>query len=431
MISRYTLPEMGAIWSEENKFRTWLDVELAVCEALERLGRIPEGTAAEIRRRDPKIDVERIEWLEKNETRHDLIAFVKSITEQLGDEGKYVHFGVTSYDIEDPALSLRLRQSADLLLADCERLAEAIKKRASEHKYTLEMGRTHGIHAEPVTFGFKLAVWYAEMLRNIERLKAARATINAGKISGAVGTYANTDPEVEAFVCERLGLEPAAVSTQILQRDRHAHFLMTLALIASSVEKFATEVRNLQRTELREVEEFFHQGQRGSSAMPHKRNPWNSETVSGIARVIRGYVVPALENVVTWHERDLANSSVERIILPDACILLDFQLQKFTTIVEGLIVYPENMRKNIDLMGGLVASQQVMLALIDKGMSREEAYKAVQGAAMKAWEDKEFRRHLKEDASITSHLSEEELEAALSPEYHLHRLDVIFDRLGI
>ncbi|MBW3623706.1 MAG: adenylosuccinate lyase [Armatimonadetes bacterium] len=431
MISRYTLPEMGAIWSEENKFRTWLQVELAVCEALERMGRIPEGTAAEIRRNEPKIDVERIEWLEKNETRHDLIAFVKSITEQLGDEGKYVHFGVTSYDIEDPALSLRLRQSADLLLADCQRLADVIKKRASEHKYTLEMGRTHGIHAEPVTFGFKLAVWYAEMLRNIERLMFARGEINAGKISGAVGTYANTDPEVEQYVCEKLGLTPALVSTQILQRDRHAHFLTTLAVIASSVEKFATEIRNLQRTEIREVEEFFAQGQRGSSAMPHKRNPWNSETVSGIARVIRGYVIPALENVTTWHERDLANSSVERIILPDACILLDFQLQKFANIVEGLIVYPENMRKNIDLMGGLVASQQVMLALIDKGMSREDAYKAVQSAAMKAWEDKNFRQHLKDDPQITSHLSEEELEASLNPEYHLHRLDVIFDRLGI
>ncbi len=431
MISRYTLPEMGAIWSEESKYRSWLTVELAVCEALERMDRIPAGTVAAIEAAAPKIVPERIEWLEKNETRHDMIAFVKSITEQLGDEGKYLHFGVTSYDIEDPALSLRLRQAADLLLADCDRLIEAIRARAKEHKRTLQMGRTHGIHAEPITFGFKLAVWLSEMRRQVERLKAARQGINAGKVSGAVGTYANTDPEVEAYVCQKLGLEAAAVSTQILQRDRHAHFVMTLALIASSVEKFATEIRNIQRTEIREVEEFFAQGQRGSSAMPHKRNPWNCETVSGIARVMRGYVVPALEDVVTWHERDLANSSVERVILPDACILLDFQLQKFAGIVEKMIVYPDAMMRNIERMGGLTASQQVMLALIDKGMSREDAYLVAQENAMKAWQGASFRDLLAEDPRVTERLTPEELEACLDPAFHLHRLDVIFDRLDI
>ena len=431
MISRYTLPEMGAIWSEENKFRSWLDVELAVCDALEAMGRIPAGTAAEIRRKDPKIDVARIEWLEKNETRHDLISFVRSITDQLGDEGKYIHFGVTSYDVEDPALSLRLRAASDLLTQGCERLIEAIRTRAREHKTTLMMGRTHGIHAEPITLGFKLAVWLAEMERHVERLAFARKMINVGKISGAVGTYANTDPEIEARVCAALGLEVAAVSTQILQRDRHAQFVMTLALLSSSLEKFATEIRNLQRTEIREVEEYFAEGQRGSSAMPHKRNPWVSEQVSGIARVVRGYVVPALETVVTWHERDLANSSVERIILPDSCILVDYQLQTFAGIVEKLTVYPENMKRSMDLMGGLTASQQVLLALIDKGATREEAYKSVQAAAMRSWKGEPFREALAVDPAVTARLSPEEIEACLDPAYHLKHLDVIFDRLKI
>jgi adenylosuccinate lyase len=382
-------------------------------------------------REKARIDVARIEEIER-EVRHDLIAFVKGVQETLGEEGKYLHFGVTSYDIEDPALALLLRQSADIIISDAEKLSDVIKRRAAEHKYTVMMGRTHGVHAEPITLGHKFAVWYWEMQRNLERLRAAREVINCGKISGAVGTYANVDPRVEEYVCRKLGLNPSPASTQILQRDRHAQFITTLAIVSSSLEKFATEIRNLQRTEIREVEEFFSEGQRGSSAMPHKRNPWNCETVSGLARVVRGYVIPALENITSWHERDLANSSVERVILPDACCAVNFQLRKFAEILDKLLVYPERMKQNLELTSGLIASQQVMLALVDKGLSREEAYTIVQKHAMDVWrEGGSFKERLLSDARVAERLSAEELDELLAPERHLRNIDVIFERMGI
>jgi adenylosuccinate lyase len=430
MIDRYTLPEMGRIWSKENKYATWLQVEIAVCEAWASLGRIPSWVPDAIREK-ARIDVARIEEIER-EVRHDLIAFVKGVQETLGEEGKYLHFGVTSYDIEDPALALLLRQSADIIISDAEKLSDVIKRRAAEHKYTVMIGRTHGVHAEPITLGHKFAVWYWEMQRNLERLRAARDVINCGKISGAVGTYANVDPRVEEYVCRKLGLNPSPASTQILQRDRHAQFITTLAIVSSSLEKFATEIRNLQRTEIREVEEFFSEGQRGSSAMPHKRNPWNCETVSGLARVVRGYVIPALENITSWHERDLANSSVERVILPDACCAVNFQLRKFTEILDKLLVYPERMKQNLELTSGLIASQQVMLALVDKGLSREEAYTIVQKHAMDVWrEGGSFKERLLSDARVAERLSAEELDELLAPERHLRNIDIIFERMGI
>ncbi|HEY3285390.1 MAG TPA: adenylosuccinate lyase, partial [Armatimonadota bacterium] len=428
MIDRYTRPEMGAIWTKENKYRAWLKVEIAVCDALGKLGVIPDWVAGQVEKQ-AKIDVDRIEYIEHNETRHDLIAFVKGVSEHVGEAAKYLHFGVTSYDIEDPATMLLLRESLDLIIGEAKRLEANILRRAKEHKHTLMIGRTHGIHAEPITLGFKLAVWMTEVQRGIERLQQAREVISYGKISGSVGTYANINPRVEQMVCQKLDLKPAPVSTQILQRDRHAQLLTAMVILSCSLEKFATEVRNLQRTEIREVEEFFHQGQRGSSSMPHKRNPWVSEQVCGIARVMRGYLVPGLENVTTWHERDLSNSSVERIILPDACCLLHYQLFTFANIVDKLIVYPENMRANLDRMGGLVASQQVMHALIEKGLTREEAYKVAQENAMKAWEGGSFRDLLAQDPRVTDKLTPEELKACLAPEFHLKNLDVIFDRL--
>lgn len=430
MIDRYTLPRMGAIWSKENKFKTWLEVEIAVCEAWAKIGVIPDWVPEAIRQK-AQIEVDRIEEIERTETRHDLIAFCKAVSEHLGEEARYLHFGITSYDIEDPALSLLLKQSADILLEDCAELIEAIREQARRHKYTLMIGRTHGIHAEPITFGFKLAGWLEEMQNNVHRLQQAKEAISYGKVSGAVGTYANVDPRVEEYVCQKLGLKPAPVATQILSRDRHAQFITTLAILSSSLEKFATEIRNLQRTEIREVEEPFYEGQRGSSAMPHKRNPATCEQISGLARVLRGYVLPALENIVTWHERDLANSSVERIILPDACIVVDYQLQTFTRVVRDLQVYPEQMEKNLHLLGGLVASQQILLALVNKGMLREEAYKIVQELAMEGWQRGNFRDLLLTDPRITAWLSPKEIEKALDPSLHLKNLDLIFERLGI
>lgn len=430
MIDRYTLPRMGAIWSKENKFKTWLEVEIAVCEAWAKIGVIPDWVPEAIRQK-AQIEVDRIEEIERTETRHDLIAFCKAVSEHLGEEARYLHFGITSYDIEDPALSLLLKQSADILLEDCAELIEAIREQARRHKYTLMIGRTHGIHAEPITFGFKLAGWLEEMQNNVHRLQQAKEAISYGKVSGAVGTYANVDPRVEEYVCQKLGLKPVPVATQILSRDRHAQFITTLAILSSSLEKFATEIRNLQRTEIREVEEPFYEGQRGSSAMPHKRNPATCEQISGLARVLRGYVLPALENIVTWHERDLANSSVERIILPDACIVVDYQLQTFTRVVRDLQVYPEQMEKNLHLLGGLVASQQILLALVNKGMLREEAYKIVQELAMEGWQRGNFRDLLLTDPRITAWLSPKEIEKALDPSLHLKNLDLIFERLGI
>lgn len=429
MIERYSLPQMKAVWAQQNKFQKWLDVEIAVAEGLAEYGYIPRDAPAKIRA-GAKFTVDRILEIEET-TQHDVMAFVKAVTENLGDEGKYVHYGITSYDVVDTALSLLMRESADIIIADLERLAETVKTRAKEHKYTLMIGRTHGIHAEPITFGFKLAGWYAQIRRDIERMNIARKAVSVGKVSGAVGIYANIDPRVEQFVCAKLGLEPAEHSTQIVARDRHAQFLTTLAIIAGSLENFATELRNLQRTEILEVQEYFAKGQKGSSAMPHKRNPRLSEQVAGLARVVRSNAFPALENVVTWHERDLTNSSVERIIIPDSCILVDYLLNTFTRVVQQLIVYPENMMRNLEKMGGLVFSERIMLRLVEQGLSREEAYDIVQSNAAKAWEGADFRQALQSDARVTSLLSAGTLDEIFDYRHHVRNVDLIFERLGI
>jgi adenylosuccinate lyase len=429
MIERYSHPEMRALWDPQAKTQRWLDVEIAVCEGLAHFGIIPAADVDKIKA-NSKFELDRIAELEK-ETRHDVMAFVKNVQEHLGEEGRFVHFGITSYDVVDTALSLLIRDSIDLIIKDSETLLGVIGKKAREHKNTLQIGRTHGIHAEPITFGFKLAVWYGELQRNIERLRQAREMIAFGKISGAVGTHANVEPKVEEWVCERLGLKPAPVSTQILQRDRHAQVMTTFAILAGSLEKFSTELRNLQRTEILEVQEYFAEGQRGSSAMPHKRNPWNCETVSGLARVVRGNVIPALEDVTTWHERDLANSSVERIIIPDTCILLDWMLRKFTNILDTLIVHPDNMLKNLKKMGNLVSSEQIMLALIGHGLSRDDAYKVAQRNAAKAWEGEDFKTAIENDPAVKEHLSQSEIDHAFDVRQHLKHIDVTFERLGI
>ncbi|EIJ79820.1 adenylosuccinate lyase [Bacillus methanolicus PB1] len=384
MIERYTRPEMGAIWTEENRFKAWLEVEILACEAWAELGVIPKEDVKKIRE-NASFNIERIKEIEE-ETRHDLVAFTRAVSETLGEERKWVHYGLTSTDVVDTALSYLLKQANEILLKDIEKFVEILKNKAQEHKYTVMMGRTHGVHAEPTTFGLKLALWYEEMKRNLERFKQAAANIEVGKISGAVGTYANIDPFVEKYVCEKLGLNPAPISTQTLQRDRHAHYMSTIALIATSIEKFSVEIRGLQKSETREVEEFFAKGQKGSSAMPHKRNPIGSENMTGMARVIRGYMITAYENVALWHERDISHSSAERIILPDATIALNYMLNRFGNIVKNLTVYPENMKRNMDRTLGLIYSQRVLLALIDKGLSREEAYDTVQPKAMDAWE---------------------------------------------
>lgn len=429
MIERYTRPEMAKIWDIEHRTQKWLEVELAVCDGLAEYGYIPREAAQTIRER-ARFDLQRMAELEK-ETRHDVMAFVRNVEENVGAEGRYVHYGITSYDVVDTALALLLRDSCDQLIARSHRLAQVIARLAREHKHTPMIGRTHGIHAEPITFGFKLAGWYDEMRRNLQRLEFAREMVSVGKVSGAVGIHANVDPRVEEYVCTRLGLKPAPASTQIISRDVHATYLSTLSILAASLERFATELRNLQRTEILEVQEYFAPGQTGSSAMPHKRNPWNCETVSGLARVVRGYLIPALENIATWHERDLSNSSVERIILPDASILVDWMLWKLTDILEHLAVFPENMKRNLQKFGGLVFSEHVMLALVSKGLSREQAYKLVQRNAAKAWEGADFQQSLKEDEEVRRVLSEEEIDRCFDLQHHLRHLDVTFQRLGL
>ena len=429
MIDRYTTPAMAALWSPQNKTQKWLDVEIAVCAGLEHFGKIPAGTT-DIIRAGAKFDLDRIAELEK-ETRHDVMAFVKNVSENLGLEGRFVHFGVTSYDIVDTSLSLLLKDAADSIIKNCETLNAVIRKRAREHKGTVMIGRTHGIHAEPITFGFKLATWLDEMNNNIERLKQAREAISYGKISGAVGTHANISPEIEKYVCEGLGLKPAPISTQIIARDRITQFMCALAILAGSLERFSTEIRNMARTEIREVQEYFAQGQKGSSAMPHKRNPWNCETVTGLARVVRGNLIPMLESMATWHERDLTNSSVERVILPDTTTLVDWMLVKFTTILDTLIVYPENMQRNLKHMGDLVSSEQIMLALIATGLSREEAYGVAQSNAAKAWEGEDFKTSIENDPIVKEKLSAEDVKHAFDIDYHLKNLKHTFEMLEI
>ncbi|WP_026695303.1 adenylosuccinate lyase [Peribacillus kribbensis] len=430
MIDRYTRPEMGAIWTEENRFKAWLEVEILACEAWAELGAIPKQDVA-LLRQNASFDVDRIKEIEE-ETRHDVVAFTRAVSESLGEERKWVHYGLTSTDVVDTALSYILKQANEILLKDVENFVEILKNKAHEHKYTVMMGRTHGVHAEPTTFGLKLALWHEEMRRNLDRFKEAARGIEFGKISGAVGTYANIDPFVEAYVCEKLGLQAAPISTQTLQRDRHAHYMSTIALIATSIEKFAVEIRGLQKSETREVEEFFAKGQKGSSAMPHKRNPIGSENMTGLARVIRGYMMTAYENVPLWHERDISHSSAERIILPDATIALNYMLNRFGNIVKNLTVFPENMKRNMDRTLGLIYSQRVLLALIDKGLVREEAYDTVQPKAMEAWEKQvPFRSLIEADEKITSLLTPDEIADCFDYNYHLAHVDTIFDRLGL
>ncbi|GIN41741.1 adenylosuccinate lyase [Heyndrickxia oleronia] len=430
MIDRYTRPEMGAIWTEENRFKAWLEVEILACEAWAELGEIPKEDVQKIREH-ATFDVNRIKEIEE-ETRHDVVAFTRAVSESLGEERKWVHYGLTSTDVVDTALSYLLKQANEIILKDIENFIGIIADKAKEHKYTVMMGRTHGVHAEPTTFGLKLGLWYEEMKRNLERFKQAAAGVEFGKISGAVGTYANIDPFVEKYVCEKLGLQAAPISTQTLQRDRHAHYMATLALVATSIEKFAVEIRGLQKSETREVEEFFAKGQKGSSAMPHKRNPIGSENMTGMARVIRGYMTTAYENVALWHERDISHSSAERIILPDATIALNYMLNRFANIVKNLTVFPDNMKRNMDKTLGLIYSQRVLLALIDKGMVREEAYDTVQPRAMEAWEKQiPFRDLIEADPVIQSKLSKEEIADCFDYNYHLKNVDIIFERLGL
>ncbi|EPD50373.1 adenylosuccinate lyase [Paenisporosarcina sp. FSL H8-0542] len=430
MIERYTRPEMGAIWTEQNKYQAWLEVEILACEAWAELGDIPKEDVAKIRA-NASFDINRILEIEE-ETRHDVVAFTRAVSETLGDERKWVHYGLTSTDVVDTALSYIIKQANEILRKDLNNFVEILANKAKEHKFTVMMGRTHGVHAEPTTFGLKLALWHEEMKRNVERFEAAAKSIETGKMSGAVGTYANIDPFVEKYVCENLGIEASKISTQTLQRDRHAQYMSTLALIATSVEKFATEIRGLQKSETREVEESFAKGQKGSSAMPHKRNPIGSENMTGLARLIRGYMLTAYENVSLWHERDISHSSAERVILPDATIALNYMLNRFGNIVKNLTVFPNNMKRNMDSTLGLIYSQRVLLALIDKGMAREEAYDTVQPCAMEAWENQiAFRGVVEQNETITSQLSKEELDDCFDYNYHIQHVDMIFERLGL
>lgn len=428
MIERYTRPEMGQIWTTENRYRKWLEVEIAVCEALAEAGAIPPDDLKEIREK-ADFDVRRIEEIEQ-ETHHDVIAFLTSVAEHVGPASRHIHEGLTSSDVLDTSLALLLTQSADLLLEDLDKLLAVLKRRAYEHMDTVMIGRSHGIHAEPVTFGLKLALWYSEMSRNRQRLKQARESIRVGKISGAVGTYANIHPAIEKAVCRKLGLLAAPISTQIVQRDRHAEFFSTLALIGCSIEKIAVEIRHLQRTEVREAEEFFAAGQKGSSAMPHKRNPIASENLAGLSRVLRGNALAAMENVALWHERDISHSSVERIIGPDSTILLDYMLARLTRVLDKLVVYPQQMQKNLELTGSLFFSQQVMLALTRKGLTREEAYALVQRNAMTVWkEGGQLNTQLKNDPEVTRHLSPPEIDGIFDLHYHLKHVDAIFQQV--
>ena len=430
MIDRYTRPEMGRLWTLDRRYYWWLQVEILACEAWAELGVIPSQGAAQIRAH-ARYDVDAVLAKEK-ETRHDVVAFTRVVSESLGEERKWVHYGLTSTDVVDTALSAQLQEAAQLLRQDLQDLLNVLPPLAREHKYTLMMGRTHGVHAEPTTFGLKVALWYAELQRDLERFEAAVERLRYGKISGAVGTYANVDPRVEEAVCRRLGLKPAPISTQTLQRDRHAEFMFTLALIGTTLDKVATEIRALQKSEIRELEEPFYAGQKGSSAMPHKRNPVSCEQISGLARVLRGFTVPALEDVVLWHERDISHSSVERIVLPDATILLDYMLHRMVGIIRDLRVYPENMRRNMERTFGLYNSQRVLTALIGKGLAREQAYDAVQAAAMESWEQaRPFLDTVGNQPLVRNHLTQEELAACFEPEFHLRHVDDIFARLGL
>ena len=429
MIPRYTLPEMAAVWSDETRFGHWLEIEILAVEAWARLGTVPAEDARAIRQR-AAVTVERVNELEQV-TKHDVAAFVQAAGESVGEAGRWIHFGMTSSDVLDTGLALQLRDAAALLLGRVETLLGVAKRLALQHRDTVMVGRTHGVHAEPTSFGHKLALWAFELDRDRERLRRARDAVSVGAISGVVGTYAAVDPRIEEEVCAKLGLRPAEASSQVISRDRHAEYMAALAILASSLDEFATEIRHLARTEVREVQEPFTEGQRGSSAMPHKRNPVRCERITGLARVIRGNLQAALENLALWHERDISHSSAERVILPDSTIALDFMLADLAEVLEGLRVYPERMRENLDAGGGLAYSQGVLLALVDAGLSRDGAYRIVQEAAAAAWDGGEdFRTVLADRPEVAERLSTHELEASFDPARYLRNLDVVFDRLA-
>jgi adenylosuccinate lyase len=428
VIPRYSREEMASVWSPENRYRKWLDVELLACEALAKSGAIPLNSLENIKKK-AGFDIDRIDEIEKT-VKHDVIAFLTSVSEKVGEDARYIHMGLTSSDVLDTSLAVLLKESAEILIQDLELLLRVLKAKAFQHVNTLMIGRSHGMHAEPITFGLKMALWYKEMERNLDRMIGAKETISYAKLSGAVGTFSSIDPAVEEYVCERLGLKPAPVSTQIVQRDRHAEFFTTLAIIASSIEKFSTEIRLLQRTEVGEAEEFFSAGQKGSSAMPHKRNPVLSENMSGLARLVRSYAMVSMENMTLWHERDISHSSAERVIGPDATILLDFMLHRFAGVVENLVVYPERMMSNLNMTGGVFFSQKVLLKLVDKGLSREKAYEIVQRSAMKSWEEKvAFRDLLLGDSETMSYLTADDIDDAFKIENFLTHQNYIFERV--
>lgn len=430
MIERYTGREMGHLWSIENEWQTILNVEMAACDAMAELGEIPREAAENIRAK-AKFEVSRIKEIE-SVTHHDIIAFLTNVAEHVGDDSKYIHKGLTSSDVKDTAICMMMRDSADIILDDLEKFREVLRRRAREFKHTPCIGRTHGIHAEPMTFGLKLALWSAEIERDVERVEHARKIVSVGKLSGAVGTYSNIDPRIEELVCKKLGLTPVPLATQVIQRDRHAEYMTTLAIVASTLEKIATEVRNLQRTDIREAEEYFSPGQKGSSAMPHKRNPINCERVSGMARLVRGNAVAAMENIALWHERDISHSSVERVILPDSTINVDYCTRKLTDIIDKLLVYPEAMLHNMGRTGGLIYSQRILLAIVGKGVLREDAYKWVQRNAMKRWmEGEDFRTNVEKDPDITRYLSKEEIDECFDYQYFLRHVDRIMERFGL
>jgi adenylosuccinate lyase len=431
LIERYTLPEMGNLWTDTYKLKTWLQVEIAVCEAQAELGYIPSAAVEEIKAK-ANFDLKRVLEIEK-EVKHDVIAFLTNVNEYVGDAGRYIHLGMTSSDMLDTALALQMVASLEVIMSQLELLIQAIRHKAQEHRETVMIGRSHGIHAEPITFGFKLAGWLAEVLRHRDRLCQVQQSIAVGKISGAVGTYANIDPDIEALTCQKLGLTPDPASTQIVSRDRHAEFLNALAVLAASLERFSVEIRNLQRTDVLEVEEFFSKGQKGSSAMPHKRNPIRSERITGLARIVRGNAMVALENVALWHERDISHSSAERMIFPDSCTVVHFMLAEMTELVKNLMVYPENMQRNMNLYGGVVFSQRVLLTLVDKGVAREDAYAIVQACAHTAWNqlDGNFRALIEQDERVRSTLSPEEVATCFDPNHHLKNLDRVYQRLNI
>ena len=430
MIERYTNPEMGNIWTLQHEFETMLEVEIAACEAMAELGEIPQEAAANIRAK-AKFDLPRVKEIEKV-TNHDVIAFLTNVAEYVGEDSKYIHKGLTSSDVKDTALGIMMKKSADIIIDDLKKLLEVLHRRAVEFKHTPCIGRTHGIHAEPMTFGLKLLLWSAEVERDIERVEHAKKIVAVGKLSGAVGTYSNIDPRIEEITCKKLGITPVRLATQVIQRDRHAEYMTTLAIVASSLEKFATEVRNLQRTDIREAEEYFAPGQKGSSAMPHKRNPITCERISGMARLVRGNAVAALEDITLWHERDISHSSVERVILPDSTINVDYCTKKFTNIIDKLLVYPEAMLADMEKTGGLIYSQRLMLAIVDKGVLREDAYKWVQRNAMKRWmEGEDFRTNVEKDEDILKYLTKEEIDNCFDYQYFLRHIDKIFERFGL